>query len=80
MRFLLSSLVLVCGAGAGYAQDAVSPTVQHLLNQDFAVVGTFPSPSGVGVFLQKKDQLFLCLVTETPSSKTVSTNYCKPVE
>jgi hypothetical protein len=54
--------------------------VQHLLNQEFAVVGTFPSPSGVGVFLQKKDQLFLCLVTETPSSKTVSTSYCKPVE
>lgn len=79
MRFLLS-ILLLCGASAASAQDAGSPTVQHLLNQDFAVVGTFPSPSGVGVFLQKKDQLFLCLVTETPSSKTVSTSYCKPVE
>jgi len=71
---------LVCAAGAAYAQEPAAPTVQHLLNQDFAVVGTFPSPSGVGVFLQKKDQLYLCLVAETPTSKTVSTSYCKPVE
>ena len=70
--------VLSLGAGAVRAQEPV--TVKSLLAQDFAVVGTITSPIGAGVFLQKKDKLFLCFVSETPSSTTVATRYCKPVE
>jgi hypothetical protein len=57
-------------------------TVKSLLAQDFAVVGTMPGASGggAGVFLQKKDKLFFCLVAETPTSPAVTTRYCKPVE
>jgi hypothetical protein len=64
-------------AGAASAQTAV--TVQSLLNQEFQVVGTIPSNAGPGVFMQKKDKLFFCVVAETPKSVDVATRYCKPV-
>ena len=32
------------------------------------------------LFLQKKDQLFACFVTETPQSPALKTFYCKPVQ
>jgi hypothetical protein len=64
--------------GVASAQEAV--TVQSLLAQEFAVVGTIVSPAGPGVFLQKKDKLFLCFVAETPTSTAVTTRYCKPVQ
>jgi hypothetical protein len=55
-------------------------TVQSLLKQDFAIVGAITSPAGPGLFLQKKERLFVCFVAETPQSQTVATHYCKPVQ
>ena len=54
-------------------------TVQSLLNQDFTVVSTITTHVGPGLFLQKKDQLFLCFVVETQQSPTLNTLYCKPI-
>jgi hypothetical protein len=65
-------------SGVATAEDA--ETVQSLLKQEFAIVGTILSKADGGLYLQKKDRLFFCLVSETPQSKTVSTRYCKPVE
>jgi hypothetical protein len=70
--------MLMASAGAAIAQDAM--TVASLIKQDFAIVGTVASPAGPGLFLQKKEQLFLCFVVETPQSSTVTTRYCKPVQ
>jgi hypothetical protein len=75
--FVIAAL-LPFGAVAAHAQEPV--TVKSLLAQDFAVVGTFRDVAGGGIFLQKKDKLFFCLVAETPTSTTVATRYCKPVE
>ena len=69
--------MLVAISVPGMAQESV--TVQSLLKQDFAIVGAITSPAGPGLFLQKKDQLFVCFVSETPQSPVVTTNYCKPV-
>jgi hypothetical protein len=77
-RMLMIAAVLSLGASAANAQQAV--TVKSLLAQDFAVVGSITSNAGPGVFLQKKDKLFLCFVAETPNSTAVATRYCKPVE
>jgi hypothetical protein len=77
-RVLTVAALLSLGASAADAQQAA--TVKSLLAQDFAVVGTITSSAGPGVFLQKKDKLFLCFVAETPNSTAVATRYCKPVE
>src|SRR5262249_51651908 len=63
---------------ASPAQQTV--TVKSLLAQDFVVVGSVPSTLGAGLFLQRKDKVFLCFVSETTKSPTVTTKYCKPVE
>ena len=78
MRTILALALLSLGATAAQAQEPV--TVKSLLAQDFVVVGTFRDVAGGGIFLQKKDKLFFCLVAETPTSTTVATRYCKPVE
>ena len=79
MRTMLAiAAVLSLGVTVVPAQQPV--TVKSLLAQDFTVVSTVPSPAGPGVFLQKKDRLFFCVVAETPNSTTVATRYCKPVE
>jgi hypothetical protein len=71
--------VLLSLSGTVLAEEAM--TVQSLIKQGFAIVGTMPGHTGgAGVFLQKKDQLFFCFVSETPSSRAVTTGYCKPVE
>ena len=67
----------VSGAGAALAQTPV--TVKSLLDQEFQVVGTVASQVGPGVFLQRKDKLFFCVVAETAASPDVATRYCKPV-
>jgi hypothetical protein len=54
-------------------------TVKSLLQQDFVVPGAYSSSAGAALFLQKKDQLFLCVAAETPTSTSVETRYCKPV-
>jgi hypothetical protein len=77
-RILVVATGLSLGVSVANAQQAV--TVKSLLAQDFNVVGAITSPAGPGVFLQKKDKLFLCFVAETPSSPAVATRYCKPVE
>ena len=70
--------MIVALPGAAAAAETV--TVQSLLKQNFAIVGTITSPAGPGLFLQKKDRLFICFVAETPQSATVATQYCKPVQ
>ena len=71
----------VAVALATLATPAVAAeTVASLLAQEFTVVGTIPSNIGVGVFLQKKEKLFLCFASETPTSPTIATRYCKPVQ
>ncbi len=71
--------VLVSLSGTVAAQEAT--TVQSLVKQDFAIVGVTTSLNGgAGVFLQKKDQVFYCFAAETPTSPTLATRYCKPVQ
>ena len=72
------SAVAVLAAVA--APAAAAETVQSLMGPDFVVVGTMASQIGPGLFLQKKDKLFLCFVAETEKSTSVATRYCKPVQ
>jgi hypothetical protein len=73
------SVVVSALSGAAMSDEAI--TVQSLLAKQFVAVGAVSpaTQAGVGLFLQKGDQLFLCFVTETRTSTTVLTNYCKPV-
>lgn len=73
----LAALVAAC-SGAARADETV--TVQSLLQKNFAVVGAITSSIGPGLFLQNKDQLFVCFVSETPTSPAVTTRYCKLVQ
>jgi hypothetical protein len=75
-RAISLAAVLAALATPAFAAD----TVQSLIAQDFVVVGTMASSIGPGLFLQKKDKLFLCFVSETAKSPTVATRYCKPVQ
>jgi hypothetical protein len=77
LRSMLGAVIM--GAVAAPALAAETPTVESLLAQGYAVVGTITSQIGPGVFLQKDATLFLCFVSETPSSEAVTTRYCKPV-
>ena len=77
MSRALALLAAVLTASVAFAQTGV--TVQSLIEQEFLVVGTIPSNAGPGLFLQKKDKLFFCVVAETPKSADVATRYCKPV-
>ena len=82
---MMRSTMIAAGLGLivalpGAATAAEPVTVQSLLGQEFAVVGAFTNSAGGGLYLQKKDRLFFCLVTETPQSPAVTTRYCKPVE
>jgi len=74
---LLAATLAVFGTPA-LADEAV--TVQSLLAKGYAVVGTVPSPIGPGLFLAQPNSLYLCFVSETPSSPAVTTRYCKPVK
>lgn len=65
-------------SGTAVAEEAT--TVQSLIKQGFAIVGTLQVPTGgAGILLQQKDQVFFCFATETPDSPSVTTRYCKPV-
>jgi hypothetical protein len=47
----------------------------------YTVAGVVQSPAGgAGLFLQKGNALVYCYVTETPTSPTLATLYCKPVK
>ena len=54
--------------------------METLLADGYTVVAAVTSQIGPGVFLQKGKSLELCFVSETPSSPSVSTRYCKPVQ
>jgi hypothetical protein len=73
----MAALLVVIGTPAVAAENV---TVENLLAQDYVVVGTITSPIGPGVFLQEKQKLYLCFVSETPQSAAVTTRYCKPVK
>jgi opacity protein-like surface antigen len=75
-RAISLAAVLAALATPAFAAD----TVQSLIAQDFVVVGIMASQIGPGLFLQKKDKLFLCFVSENAKSTTVATRYCKPVQ
>ena len=62
------------------AVAAENVTVQSLLAKGYAVVGTVPSPIGPGLLLALPNSLYLCFVSETPTSPAVTTRYCKPVQ
>jgi hypothetical protein len=79
MRLWRLLAVAACFVGGVSAASAQAVSVQSLISQDFVVVGTFLSPAGAALFLQKKDKLFFCVVAETPTSENVDTRYCKPV-
>lgn len=68
--------MLTCGLAR--ADDQVS--IASLLNRGFDVVGVIQTSAGAGVFMRKADKLIACFASETPTSKTISTRYCKPVE
>jgi hypothetical protein len=71
--------VVVSLSGTVMAEEAA--TVQSLIKQGFAIVGTFQIPTGgAGLLLQNKDQVFFCFATETPTSPALTTRYCKPVQ
>ena len=75
------SLAAATAAFATPALAADSITVQSLLAQDYTVVGTAAPAGGGGVvYLQKKEKRYFCFVAETPSSPSVATRYCKPVQ
>jgi predicted porin len=77
VRFFAALLVaLACGAAR--AEDAI--TVSGLLHQGFDVVGVNQTSAGAGIFMRKADKMYACFVSETPTSPTISTRYCKPVE
>ena len=77
MKSLLSSLLMFSAlvATANAAEDVTS-----LRKSGFEIVGIIPSSAGPGIFLKKGDELIACFVAETPSSKDISTRYCKPVK
>lgn len=63
------------------AASAQTMSVQSLIDDGYRVAGvTAPPAGGGGVFLRKGNALIFCFVTETPSSPTVATKYCKPVK
>lgn len=68
--------MLTCGLAR--ADEPI--TVASLLKQGFDVVGVVQTSAGAGVFMRKADKLIACFASETPSSKTIATRYCKPVE
>jgi hypothetical protein len=82
---VVAGLVLLGAAHQATAQTAATPTeritVSSLMNQGYDLVGTVSTASGgAGLYLRKGARLYFCFAAETPQSKTVATQYCKPVE
>ena len=73
-------VITIGGLAPAFAQSE-KVTVSSLLAQDYAIAGTVSVPSGGGgLYLRKAAKLYFCFLTETPTSATVATQYCKPVE
>jgi hypothetical protein len=76
----LAAGIVLASAIAAAAQNQKT-NVQSLLNDGYTIAGITTSQTGGGlVYLQKGSALMLCFVTETPTSTTVDTQYCKPVK
>ena len=73
---LVMAAALVVMATSAFAQDV---TVASLLKDGFAIAGTMMTPAGAGLFMRKDEKLYFCVAAETPTSKEVTTRYCKPV-
>ncbi len=78
MRPLFAAALFALTAGAAPAQQGV--TVTTLLADDWDVEGIIASSAGPGILFEKDDRLVMCFVAETPTSATIVTQYCKPVE
>jgi len=79
----IACLVLLGTTHQTTAQTPVDPavTVSALMKEGYELVSTIRTTAGSpGLFLRKGTSLYLCFVAETPRSKTVATQYCKPVE
>jgi hypothetical protein len=77
VRFF-AALLVVLSCGAAQADDAV--TVSTLLHQGFDVVAVTQTSAGAGIFMRKADKMYACFASETPTSPTIATKYCKLVE
>jgi len=81
MRPSLTPLAVLVLVATQTAVSAQNMTVQSLMNDGYTVAGIVTSlKGGAGVFLQKGNALIYCYATETPTSPTVATKYCKPVK
>jgi hypothetical protein len=79
----IAALVLLGTTHQTIAQTAAPPavTVTSLLKEGYELVSTIRTTAGnPGLFLRKGQSIYLCFVAETPRSKSVATQYCKPVE
>ncbi|HLH91962.1 MAG TPA: hypothetical protein VKX28_26320 [Xanthobacteraceae bacterium] len=77
MKYAIAIAVLTAFATPAFAAD----TVQSLLAQGFTIVGvSAPASGGGALYLQQKEKLYFCFVTETPNSPALTTRYCKPVQ
>ena len=82
MRWVIAGALAAALAwpGAATAQQQ-KETVASLLKSGFNIVAAVPTKiDAPGLILQKGQEAFMCFVSETPTSKTISTLYCKPVE
>jgi hypothetical protein len=78
MRLAFFALLIVLAPRWAQADEI---TVSTLLRDGFDLVGAVPTSIGApGLFMRKADKLYICFVSETPASPTLSTRYCKPVE
>lgn len=80
MRTIASAAALALVA-AQTAASAQTMTVQSLMNDGYTIAGIATSAiGGATIYLQKGNALMFCYATETPSSPTLATQYCKPVK
>ena len=74
----VAALALLAAQTAGSAETM---TVQSLLNDGYKIAGIATSAiGGATIYLQKGNALMFCYATETSSSPTLATQYCKPVK
>ena len=77
----LAALAVLALAAMQTAATAQTMTVQSLMNDGYTIAGIVTSAAGgAGLFLQRGKTLVFCYATETPTSPTVATKYCKPVK
>jgi hypothetical protein len=77
----IAPLTALALAATQTAASAQTMSVQSLMDDGYTLVGvTAPPAGGGGVWLRKGNALVFCFVTESPSSPTVATKYCKPVK